>query len=467
MTELVHLELAKLKESPFNPRQHFDADALADLQDSIATQGILQPLVVRPLAPGADMFATHEIVCGHRRARAATELDMETVPCIVHHMSDLDAAIAQAHENAARADITPLEEANMFSRLTDEHGLSVDQVAEKVSKSRSYVYGRIKLSKACDAVKLAMARQALPAELALELARIPAQSLQEKALASLRDGEDWVSVRVARRLVRGKFFVALKTAPWALGDASLTERGSCHDCLCMSLNSPDTQDAFGEPTCLDPVCFNQKFEVHYQRTRAEAAQAAARADAGQADDDATTDADGDDGDDDPTTHPSHAATPGRSAHPYKEPDTDDWSPAERVAVHQARWDAVRRAAVLQVANRERTLEDLRMVLGVHLSFFEDFGCAGHYLGIHGAENTHDDEHKARAWLAAADGQQMGALLVAMAVVDLLGHASVPYQGRERAAKMVSQAESLGLDVLAVADAAQATPADATALMEAA
>jgi ParB/RepB/Spo0J family partition protein len=465
MTELVHLELAKLKESPFNPRQFFDADALADLQDSIATQGILQPLVVRPLPPGADMFATHEIVCGHRRARAATELELDTVPCIVRHMSDLDAAIAQAHENAARADITPLEEAAMFSRLHDEHGLSVDQVAEKVAKSRSYVYGRMKLSRACEKVQEAMRRQALPAELALELARIPAQSLQEKALDRLREGDEWVSVRTARNLVRGQFFVSLKTAPWMLGDATLTERGSCHDCLRMSHNDPDTSASFNEATCLDTACFNEKFEAHYQRERLQTIADAARSGNSQADD--NDQQDGDDEDDDPTTHPSHPAVAGRVAYPYAKENIDDWSPAERVAVDEARWDAVRRAAVLQVASTERTAEDLRMMLGLHLAMFDDFGYAGHCLGIHSADAELDDEAKARAWLSTADGQQMATLLVAIAVDELLGHASVPFHGRERAAKKVSQAEQFGLDVVAIADAAQASPADAPAETEAA
>ena len=465
MTELVHLELAKLKESPFNPRQHFDADALADLQDSIASQGILQPLVVRLLPPGADMFATHEIVCGHRRARAATELDMETVPCIVRHMSDLDAAIAQAHENAARADITPLEEASMFSRLHTEHGLTVDEVAEKVSKSRSYVYGRMKLSGACEAVQDAMRKQGLPAELALELARIPAQSLQEKALASLRDRDDWVSVRVARRLVRGKYFVPLGTSAWHPGDATLTSAGDCHSCPSMSMNDPDTHTAFNGPHCLNPDCFTAKTEAHFERERQarDAARKAAGRDVNDADDD-----DDDEWDSDATTYPEHPATPGQNASADRYKPVSEWSPAEQVTADHQAWRAVKRRAVAATMAKERTADDVRLVLEMHLLTVGDFGEAGHLLGIHSAELDAADGEKARAWLQDADGKQMADLLVGLAVADILGSPLMYWAGQDRAQAMLAEAKRFGIDVAAeLADAAQATPADSTALMEAA
>lgn len=267
MDRIEFLPLASLRESPFNPRQHYPEADLAELAESIASQGVLQPIVVRPLPDDqADIEHTHELIFGHRRFRAAQMAELEDLPCIVRAMSDREAAIAQTHENAKRADVTPFEEADSFAHLMHQHGLSADQVAAAVGKSRSYVYGRLKLHNAAPVVRQAFAEQGLSAKIALELARIPNPKLQGAALKLVRYGAgEWLSTRDAKRALKHRYVFDLTQAPFDLGDPSLVfSAGACHHCPRMSLNDPDLATEPGT-FCIDQACHDSKLAAHRER----------------------------------------------------------------------------------------------------------------------------------------------------------------------------------------------------------
>ena len=134
------LPLEKLQRGAFQPRREFDEEALQTLADSITAQGILQPVVVRPL--GADSF---EILSGERRWRAAQLAGLDSVPVVVKDVTD-DAAIAIGLiENIQREDLNPVEEGLGLKRLQDEFGLNQEEVARAVGRSRSAVANLLRL----------------------------------------------------------------------------------------------------------------------------------------------------------------------------------------------------------------------------------------------------------------------------------------------------------------------------------
>ena len=134
------LPLEKLQRGAFQPRREFDKEALQTLADSITAQGILQPVVVRPL--DADNF---EILSGERRWRAAQLAGLDSVPVIVKDVTD-DAAVAIGLiENIQREDLNPVEEGLGLKRLQDEFGLNQEEVARAVGRSRSAVANLLRL----------------------------------------------------------------------------------------------------------------------------------------------------------------------------------------------------------------------------------------------------------------------------------------------------------------------------------
>lgn len=266
----IHLVPVKqLRESPFNPRKHYAAAALQELADSIDAQGMLQPIVARELPTAQqDIWVRYEIVFGHRRFRAAQLAGLDDVPVVLREFTDEQAALAQVAENLQRQDVSQLEEADSFVRLHQVHGMTADQIAAGVNKSRSYVYGRLKLAKMAPEVRKAMADDGLPADIAIEVARIVDHALQKKALKSLKDrayGEPWPSVRNAQGLLRGMYDNEVDKAPFDPADASLAPlAGPCTTCPKRAGNDPDLQGLVDPGVCTDVPCFEGKVGAHFR-----------------------------------------------------------------------------------------------------------------------------------------------------------------------------------------------------------
>jgi ParB family chromosome partitioning protein len=137
---LRELSLDSLSPGRFQPRRHFEPEALATLAESIKAQGVVQPIVAREL--DGDRF---EIVAGERRWRAARLAGLTTIPAIVRVMHDQAAMAVALVENIQRADLNPLEEAEALRRLIDECGLTHEQAAEAVGRSRAAVSNLLRL----------------------------------------------------------------------------------------------------------------------------------------------------------------------------------------------------------------------------------------------------------------------------------------------------------------------------------
>lgn len=138
--ELREIPVGKLQPGKHQPRRHFDAEALEALASSIRAQGVVQPIVVRPL--DGDRY---EIVAGERRWRAAQQAGATRIPAIVRELDERSAMAVALVENVQRADLNVLEEAAALKRLIDECGLTHEQCAEAVGKSRVSVSNLLRL----------------------------------------------------------------------------------------------------------------------------------------------------------------------------------------------------------------------------------------------------------------------------------------------------------------------------------
>jgi ParB family chromosome partitioning protein len=124
----------------YQPRRDFDEDKLRELADSIAAQGVVQPVVVRPVAGGR-----YELIAGERRWRAAQLAGLHEIPAVVREVDDQSAMAMALIENIQRADLNPLEEATALHRLLEEFGLTHQQAAQAVGKSRTTVTNLLRL----------------------------------------------------------------------------------------------------------------------------------------------------------------------------------------------------------------------------------------------------------------------------------------------------------------------------------
>lgn len=140
---LQHIGIDLLMRGKYQPRQHFDKEKLQELADSIkSTDGLLQPIVVRPLANGK-----YEIVAGERRWRAAQLAGLSDVSCLIFNYTDEQALQAAIVENISRSDLNPIEEAQAYQRLIDEFHYLHEEVAASVGKSRAAITNSLRLLK--------------------------------------------------------------------------------------------------------------------------------------------------------------------------------------------------------------------------------------------------------------------------------------------------------------------------------
>ena len=136
---LQHLPVDKIQRGQYQPRIHIKQEALEELADSIRAQGVVQPIVVRPIGN------KYELIAGERRWRAAQLAELQEIPAVIRDIPDRDAAAMSLIENIQREDLNPLEESMALQRLIDEFGLTHQQTAESVGRSRTAVTNLLRL----------------------------------------------------------------------------------------------------------------------------------------------------------------------------------------------------------------------------------------------------------------------------------------------------------------------------------
>jgi len=186
------LAVDRLRPGKYQPRTRMDAASLAELADSIREQGVMQPILVRPVDGGK-----FEIVAGERRWRAAQQAGLREVPTLVRTIADRAALALSLIENIQREDLNPLEEAQGFQRLIDEFGLTHDDVAKAVGRSRSTVTNLLRLTTLAKPVQDYLYQGALEMGHARALLGLP---VAQQGGAAARVVENGLSVRETERL---------------------------------------------------------------------------------------------------------------------------------------------------------------------------------------------------------------------------------------------------------------------------
>jgi ParB family chromosome partitioning protein len=189
------LPVAAIRANPWQPRKQFESEALAELTQSIRTHGVLQPLLVRA-APGGG----YELIAGERRLRAATDAGLHEVPAIVLEASDRDSMELALIENLQREDLNVMEEAEGYRTLTEKFGLTQEQIAERVGKSRPAVANTLRLLSLPEEIRKSVAENRLSAGHAKLLTGVEIEA-EQLALARRTLGDN-LSVRNLEKIIQ-------------------------------------------------------------------------------------------------------------------------------------------------------------------------------------------------------------------------------------------------------------------------
>lgn len=270
--EYTTLAVDEIAESLHNPRQQHNQLALDELTESVRAKGVIVPILVRMIG------GKPEVVYGHRRLQAARAAGLTTIPAIVRELSDDEALELAIIENCTREDIHPLDEADAYKALLDQGKLAVEDLAGKVGKSKSHIYGRLRLTELAPPVRKAIVDDQITVGAALLFARLTPKRQVEalKQIGSRRRGDGPMGARdVAWDLKR--YNHALKDAPFDVEDLTLLAAvGPCTHC---PKRSGAQHDLFGNPEgeepdlCTDPDCWDHKVANDWQRREKGAADA--------------------------------------------------------------------------------------------------------------------------------------------------------------------------------------------------
>lgn len=276
------LAIGLIQESKTNPRKTFDAKGIEELAASITEQGIVEPLIVRPIE---EKDAPFELVAGARRLRAARKAKLEEVPCLIRELTDDQALEIQVIENLQRRDLHPLEEAEGYKELLKRPQYHVEAIADKIGKSVSYVWQRLKLTELIEPAKKAFLEDQITAGHAVMIARLqPAD--QKEALTNCfgsewRDGRNQptlFSVRTLSKWIQDNIHLSLDGAPWQKNDVGLVpEAGACDSCPKRAGNSPALWPEINRAqTCTDRACYQSKLAAFVDRQKKELEDQGAR-----------------------------------------------------------------------------------------------------------------------------------------------------------------------------------------------
>jgi ParB/RepB/Spo0J family partition protein len=283
------IPIERLRESPLNPRKHYDPHKLEELAESIDDRGVITPLIVRECSTPESVVKgkfvlNYEIAAGHRRYRAAKSLERPIeLPCRIMILDDDEFLEVLTIENLQREDIHPLEEADGYKALLatgryqepDFAGEEVRNLADKIGKPEAYVLRRLEL---CDLVPVAR-ESFLQNNITIGHARLISRLPADRQEWALREcfHEDWqtkvpelVTVAELKRELKREQGEDLSKAPFDLEDETLKrDAGPCTTCpRCTGTQRSLLADDTAEQLCLDRSCYSQKLNAHIMRQTA-------------------------------------------------------------------------------------------------------------------------------------------------------------------------------------------------------
>lgn len=202
MRQTTQIPIAKIKPNRYQPRTRFDADELESLTDSIRRDGVLMPVLLRPLGDG------YELIAGERRWRASQLAGLVDIPAVVRNVDDMQALELAIIENEQRDDLTAIESAVAYRRMIDEFGCTQQQVAAKIGVSRVQVSNIIRLLQLSDSIQEMLASRALSMGQARPLVGLPVDVADRLARLCLEHG--WSARQMEQE---GKKAARIPTAP--------------------------------------------------------------------------------------------------------------------------------------------------------------------------------------------------------------------------------------------------------------
>ena len=194
-SETIILALEEITPNREQPRKEFDEEKIAELADSIRQHGILQPLLVRPMVTGG-----YQIVAGERRYRAARMAGLSEVPVVVRELEDAQVTELALIENLQREDLTPMEEAQGYQSLMEKYGMTQEQVAETVGKSRPTVTNALRLLQLSEEVRELLELGSITAGHARALLSLPDED--SRVQAAHMAAEQGLSVRELEKMAQ-------------------------------------------------------------------------------------------------------------------------------------------------------------------------------------------------------------------------------------------------------------------------
>jgi ParB/RepB/Spo0J family partition protein len=286
------IDLEKIFPDPDQPRQTFDDEALGELAVSIKENGVVVPIKVRP-HPKKN-HGSFMLVAGERRWRASKLAGVSDIPAVIEILDDTQALEHQILENSQRVDVPPLEEAEAYQSLLDDHRYTMDRLVEKTGRSKAHLYGRLKLLGLAPGAKKALQAGELAPAIAELVARIPDVKLQEQATKQiLGKGDNWrayneagvsgehitdekqertsqpLSFRASVQLIRRRYqtqFDLLKFDP--VDQTLVAKAGACTNCPHRAGNQPalpglTPPKGVDDDYCTMPSCFESKVEASF------------------------------------------------------------------------------------------------------------------------------------------------------------------------------------------------------------
>ncbi len=190
--------LDRIEANPEQPRMHFDEDALAELAASIREHGVLQPVLVRP----AEKPQHYQLVAGERRWRASRVAGLTEIPALIEQLDDETAMEIGIIENLQREDLSPLEEAMIYDRMTHEHGYSVRRLAQKLGKDKGYIENRLRLAGAPTEIKQLVSLRKDTVSHAYELLKVEDPKKRRRLAEQVASGE--LSLVKLREKIEGR-----------------------------------------------------------------------------------------------------------------------------------------------------------------------------------------------------------------------------------------------------------------------
>ncbi len=194
---LQEILIDRISPNPRQPRQDFDPDQLAELASSIREHGVLQPLII---TYESGQEGHYSLIAGHRRLLAAQQAGLSTVPAVVREVSEQQRLELALVENVQRTDLNPLEQADAFHQLVEEFGLSHEEVAARVGKSRSAVTNKMRLLSLSSEARKSLSDGKISEGHARAILALPTSQVQNSALNTILRNQ--LSVRQTEELVR-------------------------------------------------------------------------------------------------------------------------------------------------------------------------------------------------------------------------------------------------------------------------